>query len=90
MTVKYDTPLTNCGFRVGFVSIYIPFFVKQTFLSLLSKCVYICKSDLVNVWTSEICVRLIRFLNQTISNSVKLSYSDRCNEWQHRLCETGK
>jgi len=35
--------------------------------------VFICKSDFVNVWTSEICVRLIRFLNRTISNSVKLS-----------------
>jgi len=62
VTVTYDTLLTNCGFRVDFVSKYIP-----------CQCMYICKSDFVNVWTSEICVRLIRFLNRTISNSVKLS-----------------
>ena len=77
MTVKYDTLLTNCGFRVpvGFVSIYIPlfFWLNITFLSLLCQCMYICESDLVNVWTSEICARLIIFLNRTISNSVKLS-----------------
>jgi len=44
-----------------------------TFLSLHCQCVYIGKSDFVNFWTSEICVRLIRFLNRTFSNSVKLS-----------------
>jgi len=63
-----------CGFRVGFVSKYIPLLLDISFLSLPCQCVYtcICKSDFVNVWTSEICVRLIRFLNRTISNSVKL------------------
>ena len=77
MTVKYDTLLAKCGFRVGFVSIYIYiyyfFWLNITFLSLPCQCVYICESDLVNVWTSEICAGLIIFLNPTISNSVKLS-----------------
>jgi len=73
VTVKYDTLLTNCGFRVGFVSKYILLLLNITFFSLPCQCVYIFKSDFVNVWTSEICVRLIRFLNRTISNSVKLS-----------------
>jgi len=70
VTVKYDTLLTNCGFRVCFVSKYIPFLLNITFLSLPCQCVYICISDFVNVWTCEICVR---FLSRTISNSVKLS-----------------
>ena len=60
MTVTYDTHLTNCGFRVGFVSKYIPFLLNITFLSLSCQCVYICKSDFVNVWTRDSCVRLIR------------------------------
>ena len=72
MTVKYDTLLTNCGFRVGFVGKYIPFLLNIKFLSFPCQCVYICKSDFVNVWTSEICVRLIRFLYRTISYSVKI------------------
>jgi len=70
VAAKYDTLLTNCGFRVGFVSKYISFLFNITFLSLPCQCVFICKS---HFWTSEICVRLIRFLNRTISNSVKLS-----------------
>jgi len=31
VTVKCDTRLTNCGFRVGFVSKYIPFLLSITF-----------------------------------------------------------
>jgi len=72
VTVKYDTLSTNCGFRVGFVGKYIPFLLNIKFLSFPCQCVYICKSDFVNVWTSEICVRLIRFLYRTISYSVKI------------------
>jgi len=73
VTVEYDTILTNCGFRVSFVNKYVPFLLNITFLSLPCQCVYICKSDFVNVWTSGICLRLIRFLNRTVSNRVKLS-----------------
>ena len=54
MTVKYDTLLTNCRLRVGFVSIYIPFFLLNiTFLSLPCQCVYICESDSVNISKSD-------------------------------------
>jgi len=73
VAILYDILLTNCGFRVGFVSKYTSFLLNITFLSLPCQCVFICQSDLVNAWTSEICVRIIRFLNRTISNSVKLS-----------------
>ena len=53
--------------------IYSFFWLNITFFSLPCQCVYICESDLVNVWTSEICARLMIFLNRTFSNSVKSS-----------------
>jgi len=70
MAVLYDTLLTNFGFRVGFVSKYIPFFwLNITFLSLSCQCVFICKSALVKGEMSD------SFTNYNYVGNTKVSVS---------------